>query len=146
MEPNQRIETELEVRSYLQNLRYALDNGGKITIQMHRKVDEERDSRYTNSYTIADLVPDQDPETALKEEIRSLTIKEYIQTVKDTNFPARSEMRVFGRVYNGSDDVYIKIRVEVLSETGSPLTFVMSFHYAVTPFTPDMFPYGGGAK
>lgn len=28
---NSRIESELEVKSYIQNLKYALDNGAKIT-------------------------------------------------------------------------------------------------------------------
>ena len=50
-------------------------------------------------------------------------------------------MREFGKVYNGKGDVYIKIRVELLSEYGNHSTFVMSFHYAKIPFTPEMFPY-----
>ena len=57
------------------------------------------------------------------------------------HFPNRSEMREFGKVYNETEDVYIKIRVELLSSYGNHLVFVMSFHYAVTPFTPEMFPY-----
>ena len=56
-------------------------------------------------------------------------------------FPKRSEMREFGKVYDDKGDVYIIIRVELLSEFGNHTTFVMSFHYAETPFTPDMFPY-----
>jgi len=34
-----------------------------------------------------------------------------------------------------------KIRVELLGEYGNTTTFVMSFHFAERPFTPDMFPY-----
>ena len=64
-----------------------------------------------------------------------------MQTVKDLRFPKKSEMREFGKVYNGNGDVYIKIRVELLSEYGNHTTFVMSFHYAEIPFTPEMFPY-----
>lgn len=39
-------------------------------------------------------------------------------------------MREFGKVYDGKGDVYIKVRVELLSEYGNHTTFVMSFHYA----------------
>lgn len=77
----------------------------------------------------------------LKRELLTLTVENYIQTVKDLRFPNRSEMREFGKVYNGNDDVYIKIRVEILGVYGSPTTFVMSFHFAEKAFTPDMFPY-----
>ena len=136
-----RIETELEVRAYLQNLRYALESGGKITFQIERQVDQNRNQRYTNKYTVADLFPDEDPVAALKRELKTLTVEEYMQTVKDTRFPKRSEMREFGKVYDGKGDVYIKIRVELLSEYGNHSTFVMSFHYAEIPFLPEMFPY-----
>lgn len=78
---------------------------------------------------------------ALKRELQKLTVEEYMQTVKDLRFPKRSEMREFGKVYDGKGDVYIKIRVELLSEYGNHTTFVMSFHYATIPFTPEMFPY-----
>jgi len=73
-----------------------------------------------------------------------LTVEEYMRTVKDTRFPKRSEMREFGKVYTGKGDVYIKIRVELLNNFGNHTTFVMSFHYAETPFTPVMFPYKRG--
>lgn len=49
---NARIESELEVKtSYIQNLKYALDNGGTISFQTKRSVDENRDERYTNIYS-----------------------------------------------------------------------------------------------
>ena len=136
-----RIESELEVRSYLQDLRYALEHGAKVTFQTERQVDQGRDIRYTNRFTVADLFPDENPVNALKRELQKLTVKEYMQTVKDLRFPNRSEMREFGKVYDGKGDVYIKIRVELLSEYGNHTTFVMSFHYATILFTPEMFPY-----
>lgn len=136
-----RIESELEVRSYLQDLRYALEHGASVTFQAERQVDQDRDIHYTNRYTVADLFPDEDPVKALKRELQKLTVEEYMQTVKDLRFPKRSEMREFGKVYDGKGDVYIKIRVELLSEYGNHTTFVMSFHYATIPFTPEMFPY-----
>ena len=136
-----RIETESEVNSYLSNLRYALKNGAKISFQQNRQVDKERDERFTNLYTVANLFPDENPGDALRRELEALTVEEYMRTVKDIHNPQKSEMREFGRVYNGTDDVYIKIRVELLSEYGYHTAFVMSFHYAAKPFTPEMFPY-----
>lgn len=138
---NSRIESELEVRSYIQNLKYALDNGAQITFQVKRLVDESREEKYTNQYTVNTLFPDENWEEALKRELKTLKAGEYIRTVKDLRFPKRSEMREFGKIYNGKDDVYIKIRVELLKAYGAATTFVMSFHFAEKPFTAEMFPY-----
>ena len=136
-----RVESELEVKSYLQNLRYALEHDAKVTFQIERQVDKNRDQRYTYQFTVADLFPDEDPVSALKREIKALTVEEYMKTVKDLRFPKRNEMREFGKVYDGKGDVYIKIRVELLSAYGAHTIFVMSFHYAESPLTSDMFPY-----
>lgn len=138
---NTRIESKIEVQSYIQDLKYALKNGAAISFQEDRQIDKERDVRHTNRFTVADLFPDENPVDALKRELQTLTVEEYMRTVKDLRFSKRSEMREFGRVYNGTDDVYIKIRVELLSAYGNHTTFVMSFHYAITPFTPEMFSY-----
>lgn len=140
-ETNSRIESETEVRAYIQNLKFALNNGAKIDFQVKRLVDENRDEKYTNQYTVNTLFPDENPVDALKRELLTLSVEEYMQTVKDLRFPNRSEMREFGKVYNGSDDVYIKIRVELLGAYGNTTTFVMSFHFAERAFTPEMFPY-----
>ena len=138
---NSRIESEAEVKAYIQNLRYALNNGAKIEFQARRLVDAHREEKYTNQYTVNTLFPDQNPVDALKRELLSLTVENYMKTVKDTRFPNRSEMREFGKVYNGNSDVYIKIRVELLGLYGNTTTFVMSFHFAEKAFTPEMFPY-----
>ncbi len=49
---NTRIESELEVKSYIQNLKFALNNGAKIDFQAKRLVDEKRDEKYTIQYTV----------------------------------------------------------------------------------------------
>ena len=110
-ETKARIESEIEVKSYIQNLKFALQNGAKIDFQAKRLVDEKRDEKYTNQYTVNKLFPDENPVDALKRELLTLTVEDYMQTVKDIRFPKRSEMREFGKVYNGTKDVYIKIRV-----------------------------------
>lgn len=136
-----RIESELEVKSYIQNLRFALNNGAKIDFQAKRLIDEKREEKYTNQYTVNKLFPDENPVDALKRELLTLTVEDYMQTVKDIKFPNRSEMREFGKVYNGTEDVYIKIRVELLGMYGNTTTFVMSFYFAEKSFTSEMFPY-----
>ena len=140
-ELNARVESELEVKTYIQNLRFALNNGAKINFQVKRRVDDNREERYTNEYTVNTLFPDENPVTALKRELLKLTEQDYMRTVKDLRFPKRSEMREFGRVYNGNEDVYIKIRVELLGMYGATTTFVMSFHFAEKAFTHEMLPY-----
>ena len=138
-----RIETELEVRTYIDNIKYALDRGARLSFQEISKVDEDRDEIYTNKYTMANLFPDENPTDVLKRELKSLKVEDYLRTVKDTRFPARSEMREFGKVYKGTEEIYIKIRVELLDVNGfgNHTTFVMSFHYAVIPFNREVFPY-----
>ena len=140
-ETKARIETELEVKTYIERLKYALSNGAKIDFQINRRVDDERDEKYTNQYTVNTLFPKENPVDPLKRELLTLRVEDYMQTVKDLRFPKKSEMREFGKVYNGKDDVYIKIRVELLGIHGQTTTFVMSFHFAEKAFTPEMFPY-----
>jgi len=113
-ETKSRIESEIEVKAYIQDLKFALNNGAKIDFQAKRLVDEKRDEKYTNQYTVNKLFSDENPVDALKRELLTLSVEDYMQTVKDIRFPKRSEMREFGKVYNGTDDVYIKIRVELL--------------------------------
>ncbi len=140
-ETNARIESEIEVKTYIQNLKFALDNGAKINFQIKRIVDDKREEKFTNQYTVNTLFPDENPIEVLRKELLLLTAEDYIQTVRDFRFPNRSEMREFGKVYNGKDEVYIKIRVELLGMYGSATTFVMSFHFAEKAFTKEMFPY-----
>lgn len=140
-EAKARIESELEVKAYIQDLKYALNNGAQIDFQARRRVDEDREERYTNQYTVNKLFPDENPVEALKRELLTLTVEDYMQTVKDLRFPKRNEMREFGKVYNGDEDVYIKIRVELLGLYGNNTMFIMSFHFTEKAFTPDVFPY-----
>lgn len=138
---NIRIESELDIQSYLQDLNYALDHGASISFQIDRVVDDNRDIRHTNRFTVADMFPNEDPTTVLKLELRKLKVENYLRTVKDTKFKNRSEMREFGKTYPDKGDVYIKIRVELLAKFGNHTVFIMSFHYAEKPFNESEFPY-----
>ena len=139
-EEKSRIESEPEVQSFLQSMIYSLNNGAQLIFQNRRRVDRGREIKFTNAYTIANLFPDENPVEALKRELRQLKTDNYLRTVKDLRFPKRSEMREFGKVYN-DEDVYIKIRAELLTNDGQHSVFVMSFHFAERPFTEESFPY-----
>ncbi len=139
------IESKIEILTYIDRLKYALNsNQAKIKFQEQRLVDKCRDKKYTNRFTVADLFPDEDVVETLKRELKNIMVEDYIETVKDLRFKNRSDMRVFGKKYNG-EDVYIKIRVELLKSTLSGIddfVFVMSFHYSTEDFNNVTFPYG----
>lgn len=139
-----RIENKLKVTTYLDRLKYALQSGkARINFQKKRIVDENRDEKYTNKYTMLTLFPDEDEVEVLKRELACLRCQDYIETVKDTRYPDRSDMRVFGKKYSNKD-VYIKIRVELINVIGSGgdnFIFVMSFHFAEEDFVESDFPY-----
>lgn len=46
-ETNARIESELEVKSYIQNLKFALNNGAKINFQAKRRIDNNKPRLFT---------------------------------------------------------------------------------------------------
>ena len=139
-----RIESNVDVQTYLDRLKYAIDSGSaRINFQKKRHVDENRDEKFTNRYTMSQLFPDEDEVAVLKKELTCLTLEEYIETVKDLRFTNKSEMRVFGKKYSG-EDVYIKIRVELVSiadASGGSNILVMSFHFSEWDFKDSDFPY-----
>ncbi len=137
----QRIESEQDVKTYIDRLNYALQSGNtRLYFQRKRAVDERRNPTYTNRYTIAALFPDEDEIEVLKRELTHLHAQDYVATVRDTRFHQKSEWRVFGKKYSGKY-LYIKIRVELLGTSGETEVFVMSFHFAEEEFEESDFPY-----
>ena len=112
-----RIETESEVSAYLAKMKHALENGAQIQFQIDRQVDNERDAYFTNRFTLSELFPDEAPSEVFRRELM--------------------------KIYRQSDEVYIKVRIELLNsaEGGNHTAFVMSFHFAETPFSQCTFPY-----
>lgn len=145
---NRRIESREEVAAFLARLKYALEHGATIMFQKERRIDEARDVRYTNQFTVAKLFQREDEKKALRRELGSLEPRNYLGTVCDTRFPHRPEMREFGVMYpnDGSfEEVYIKIRTEIMQMSGEGhFVFVMSFHFAEKPFSEMEFPYQNG--
>lgn len=137
----QRIESEQDVKTYIDRLNYALQSGNtRLYFQRKRVIDERRNPTYTNRYTIAALFPDEDEIEVLKRELTHLHAQDYVATVRDTRFHQKSEWRVFGKQYSGKY-LYIKIRVELLGTIGETEVFVMSFHFAEEEFEESDFPY-----
>jgi len=137
------IESKIEVTTFLDRLKYLLQAGTALLyFQTHRKVDMDRDIKYSNRYTMSKLFPNEDEVEVLKRELARLTVHDYTETVKDQRYPNRSNMRVFGKRYLGKD-VYVKVRVEVLNGYGGGTghIFVMSFHFAEIGFCDCDFPY-----
>lgn len=137
------IESKGVVETYLARLKYAIENGATIRFQAKRITDKSRDVRYTNEYTMSTLFPDEIPEKVLARELCELTVDDYLRTVEDLRFPERGKLYEFGKVYNLTDEIYIKVRVVLMGESGigEHTTFVMSFHFAEIPFSDEVFPY-----
>lgn len=141
-----RIESKQDIETFLARLKYAIETKSvRFYVEKDRYVEKKRDEKYSNRYTLSRLFPDEDEAEVLKRELASLCPEEYIETVKDTRYPKKSEMRAFGRKYD--EDVYIKIRVELVSwdhASGEHYIFVMSFHYSTGRFKACRFPYRKG--
>ena len=115
IEMTKRIETRFEVQTFIDQLKYALVvQKATLKFQRNRRVDDNRHIKYTNAYTVETLFPDDDILNTLKKELLTLKVTNYIQTVRDYRYPNLNEMRVFGKCY-GNEEVYIKLRVELLS-------------------------------
>ena len=132
------VKTVNEVETYLAKLKYALSlDNTIIEFQESRQADFARMIQHTNKYTIAELFPNESAKLVIKEELKKLKTTEYIETVKDTKFPKRSDFWIFGKVYN-SKNVYIKFRVEIFERNR---IFVLSFHFSEWPFEKKDFPF-----
>lgn len=75
---NSRIESELEIDTYLARIKYCLESGGcQITVKKERKSEQDKDIKYTNKYTLGQLFPNENPVDAMKRELAHLTKRLY---------------------------------------------------------------------
>lgn len=70
----------------MNKLKFALCNNAKILFQEIRYIDKNRNIRYTNKYTISELFSNENPIKVLERKLTTLTVKDYIETVKDLKF------------------------------------------------------------
>jgi len=136
------IKPEFEVKSYIDNLKYAVENGAVIVFAEDRLSEKTKPMEYRNKYALADLFPDESPVDVFKRELPQLVKEEYLGTVPDDRFPDK-DLWEFGKVYDPGGDVYIKFRVELMSieNYGNDIIKVVSFHYAETALSKEVFPY-----
>lgn len=63
-----KIESKLEIMTYLERLRYALKSGkANIRFQRKRMADVNKEEKYTTRFTLMNLFPDEDEIDVLRE-------------------------------------------------------------------------------
>lgn len=144
MVENTRIETKFEVETFLAQLNYQLTRGAQLNLIEDRNVDKDRNLKFTNRYTIAELFPDEKPVVALRRELLLVGVEHYLQTLTDIRYPQQKEWREFGKVYPENKEIYMKFRVVLLGTDKSrceDYILVMSFHHSTVAFKNRTFPY-----
>lgn len=144
MHETTRRETKAEVETFLAQLNYQISNGARLSLIEDRYVDKEREPKFTNRYTIAELFPDEEPSIALKRELLLVQAEHYLQTLTDSKYPQKKEWREFGKVYPVDKEIYMKFRVVLLGVEKSfydDYVLVMSFHHSTVAFKNRIFPY-----
>ena len=122
MNPNSYIEPLNEVITYLTDLKHILTSVPHDLDIMPRKKDEDPLDLYTTENTMLDL--DYDTED-VKNELLSLTEKDYIETIVDDKGSSRPPFRVFGKLVKNKE-VYIKTKIRIKTTNQ---VFCVSFHY-----------------
>lgn len=139
-----RVETKAEVETFLAQLNYQISKGVRLNLIEDRMVDKEREPKYTNRFTVAELFPDEEPCKALKRELLLVRTDHYLQTLTDNKYPQKKEWREFGKVYPVDKEIYMKFRVVLLGAEKAyydDLVLVMSFHHSTVAFKNRIFPY-----
>lgn len=72
------------------------------------------------------------------EELKSLTIEDYSESIVDNIADGFKIFYVFGKQINGRD-IYIKVRIKQRRRTADDFVFCVSFHFARHPIT--VYPY-----
>lgn len=126
--PNKYIATKEDVLAFLSDLREILLSDNYDLDILLRKKKEKPDDEYTTENTLLSLNFDTED---VRDELLSLTEKEYLETIKDFKDPANFyPFWVFGKVIQ-SRDVYIKVKIR---SKKTNKVFCISFHFARYPF------------
>lgn len=136
-------ESKQAISTCLDQIYYLIKNNQtSISVEKYRLADSKRDPKFTNRYTLGVLFPDESETEALKRELLTLTVEEYIESIRDNRFPKLAPMRVFCKQYSNCD-VYIKLRVEMMSKelAGSGRIIVISFHFAEWKYCSTDYPF-----
>jgi len=124
--PNSGIEPLHLVNTYLTDLKHILMSEPYELDILPRKKGEDPLDPCTTENTMLDL--DYDTED-VKNELLSLTKRDYIETIVDDKDSGRPPFRVFGKLVKNKD-VYIKVKIR--NKTANQI-FCVSFHYPRYP-------------
>ena len=117
------------IEKFLTEMKGILNSGNfNIDRDFHFVVErnsDDPDDEYNNTDTMLELGYD----TAdVVEELKTLDIKEYSESMLDTVDTGVNFLHVFGRTINGRD-VYIKVRLKA-NKKGTTFVLCISFHFA----------------
>lgn len=118
------IEPKEDVESFIENLHKILNSGDYELDILPKKKHEKKDDPFTTQNTLKTLGLIEDEDIA--NEFLSLSIKDYIETMKDDK-PNKNDFRVFGKVIDNKQ-VYIKLKIRKDKDI-----FCVSFHFAKHP-------------
>lgn len=104
------------------------DKESKITIMPR----EDKEERYTTLYCQTELGFD---DTDIKETLKNLKAKDYVETYADKRLKKTAPFNVFAKKINGKQ-VYIKVKIQSYSNKA---ILCMSFHFSEFEIT--RFPY-----
>jgi hypothetical protein len=124
--PNSYIASIEEVIVFLRDLKHVVSSEDCELDILSKKKDEDDSDPYTTANTMLDLDYDTDD---VKNEILSLSEKDYIETIKDNKDTNRPPFWVFGKEIK-KRDVYIKVKIR---NKRTNKVFCISFHYARFP-------------
>lgn len=125
--PNSFIAPFDEVQYFLRELKHILTSEKyELDILPKKKCEDSLDP-FTTENTMLSLEYDTED---VKNELLSLSEKEYIETIKDDKDNNKPPFWVFGKDIN-KKDVYIKVKIR---NKATNKVFCVSFHYARYPF------------
>lgn len=110
---NSYIATREQVREFIEELKEVLNSPHCDLDILPKKKGEESHDPYTTENTLIDLEYDTND---VKDELKKLTEKYYIETIKDNKNEDRPHFWVFGEEIN-LKEVYIKVKIKNRAKT-----------------------------
>jgi len=132
LNPNSFIAPLTDVKNFLTDLKHVLTSDECALDIMLRKKDEDPLDPYTTENTMLDLDYDTDD---VKDELLSLTEKDYLETVLDDKDSSKPPFWVFGKTIK-CKEVYIKVKIR---DKARCKVFCVSFHYSRYPLKDKQF-------
>ena len=139
MEKNYMKSSRPDVKAFLSQMNSILSSDDfninqDFVFQLIREQDEP-DDEFTNENTMLEL--DYNTEDIV-EELKSLTIDDYSESIIDNVASGFKIFFVFGKKICGRD-VYIKVRLKQREKNADDFVYCVSFHFARHPIT--VYPY-----